>query len=74
MATREIKSMLDDVIMTPEQVGEYLHLGMSTVYRLLRCRQIPAVKIQHQYRISKNRLNQWLRDNMFSEIDIEGRQ
>jgi excisionase family DNA binding protein len=40
-------------IMTPEQVAEYLQLTTDTVYRLIRGKELGAVKIGRVYRIPR---------------------
>lgn len=59
-----------DKILTVEEVAEILKLGKTTVYRLLRSRQIPAVKIQHQYRVLESELFEWFKSNIDSEINL----
>lgn len=71
MKNREKEMTQEEIIMTADEVGKYLKLGMTTVYRLLRERQIPAVKIQRQYRIPKSKLDQWVMDNLYAKINME---
>lgn len=61
----------NEQILTPEEVAQILKLSKNTVYKLLRNKQIPAIKIQHQYRILESELYEWLRSNIDSEIVLD---
>jgi len=50
------------VVMTAREVAEYLRVNPSTVYKLLRQRQIPAFKIGSDWRFNKSWLDQWMTD------------
>lgn len=63
--------MGQDRVLKPDDVAEILGLGKTTVYKLLRAKQIPAVKIQHQYRIVESDLYEWLKSNTDCEIKIK---
>lgn len=62
--------MEKDRVLKPDDVMVILKLGKTTVYRLLRSKQIPAIKIQHQYRILESELYEWIRSNIDSEIKL----
>jgi len=47
-------------IMTVEEVAEYLGLPPPTVRHLARRGDIPAFKIGRQWRVKRERLDQWL--------------
>lgn len=61
----------DMQVLTPEEVATVLKLSKNTVYKLLRNKSIPAVKIQHQYRILKSELFDWLESNIDNEITLD---
>ena len=50
----------DDVFLTTEEVLEYLHVNLRTVYRLIKAGKIPAVRVGHQWRFRKVDLDGWL--------------
>ncbi|HEX5069809.1 MAG TPA: response regulator [Vicinamibacterales bacterium] len=50
----------DDQLMTTEQVLEYLHLNLKTVYRLINAGKLPAVRVGRQWRFKKRDLDAWL--------------
>lgn len=58
-------------ILCPEEVAEILHLSRSTVYKLLRQQEIPAVQIQRQYRILESELEKWLLSHIDCKIEID---
>lgn len=47
-------------LMTPEQVAGYLQMTTDTVYRLIRRRQLAAMRIGRSYRIPKEDLQRFL--------------
>ncbi len=49
--------------MTVEEAAQYLRLHTSTVYRLVRRGELPAVKIGKQWRLDRETLEHSLRAN-----------
>ena len=56
-------------VMSIEETADYLSLCRNTVYRLVRCGQIPAKRLGYQWRISRVVLDEFLR----SEYKGDGR-
>ena len=52
--------MGDDQFLTTEEVLDYLQINLRTIYRLLKARQIPAVRVGRQWRFRRADLDQWL--------------
>mgnify|MGYP003979795683 CR=1 FL=1 len=50
-----------DMVMTVDEVSEYLRLAQSTVYKLVNEGKIPGVKIGGSWRISRRVLDEWLK-------------
>lgn len=50
----------DDVFLTTEEVLEYLHVNLRTVYRLIKAGKIPAIRVGRQWRFRKVDLDVWL--------------
>ena len=59
----ELKSMADDQYLTTEEVLDYLHLNLRTVYRLVKAGKIPAIRIGRQWRYRKRDIEAWLAAN-----------
>jgi excisionase family DNA binding protein len=51
---------MDDVFLTTEEVLEYLHVNLRTVYRLIKAGKIPAVRVGRQWRFRKADIERWL--------------
>ena len=51
-------------IMTPKEAAKYLGFHLVTIYRLLKKKAIPAVKIGGQWRFKKDVLDTWLVERM----------
>jgi excisionase family DNA binding protein len=49
-------------VMTVEEVSEYLRVHPSTIYRLLRKRQLPAFKVGSDWRFNLESLDRWVID------------
>ena len=41
------------LVLTVEQLADFLGIGKNTAYELVRCGRIKSIRIGHQYRISK---------------------
>jgi excisionase family DNA binding protein len=49
-----------DAFLTTEEVQEYLQVNLRTVYRLIRSKSIPAVRVGRQWRFKKEDIDAWL--------------
>lgn len=58
-------------IMTVHEVAGYLQMSQSKIYRLLKRRQIPAIRIGKSWRFRKDLLDDWLSDCMKSGMSQE---
>lgn len=50
----------DDHYLTTEEVLDYLHVNLRTLYRLIKAGRIPAVRLGRQYRFHKRDIDAWL--------------
>lgn len=48
-------------LLTLQEVASYLRVHASTIYRLTKKGQIPAIKIGSDWRFSTDSIDQWLR-------------
>ena len=48
-----------DNIMTVAELAKYLKVHPSTIYRLLRYRQLPAFKVGSDWRFNRERIDEW---------------
>jgi len=55
---------MQDVLLTTEQIANYLKMDKFTVYRLVAQKRLPAFKVGNQWRFKKELLEAWLRKNM----------
>ncbi len=55
---------MQEVLLTVEQVAQYLKVDKFTVYRLVAQKKIPAFKVGNQWRFKKRMIEAWLRNNM----------
>jgi excisionase family DNA binding protein len=46
-------------ILTVETVAEYLRVHRSTIYRLLKKKQLPAFKIGSDWRFNRESIDRW---------------
>ncbi len=54
-------------VMDIKELAEYLGIGKSTIYNLIRLKKIPASKIGKQYRFSKDIVDSWLKDKIITK-------
>ena len=53
-------------IMDVWQLAQYLGIGKSKIYSLIRNKKIPASKIGRQYRFSKDVIDNWLKEKIIT--------
>lgn len=46
-------------VMTVKEVSDYLHVHPSTIYRLIKRRQIPAFRIGSDWRFNIETIDRW---------------
>jgi excisionase family DNA binding protein len=63
----KIQNHSDRQIMDIKELSEYLGIGKSKIYSLIRTKKIPASKIGRQYRFSKDIVDSWLRDKIITK-------
>ena len=63
----ENKNSNNKQIMDIKELSEYLGIGKSKIYSLIRMKKIPASKIGRQYRFSKDVVDSWLKDKIITK-------
>lgn len=53
-------------VMDIKDLADYLRIGKSKIYSLIRQRKIPASRIGRQYRFSKEVIDSWLREQLIT--------
>ncbi|OGR87475.1 MAG: hypothetical protein A3A86_05525 [Elusimicrobia bacterium RIFCSPLOWO2_01_FULL_60_11] len=48
-------------------LAEYLGMGKSKIYALIRMKKIPASRIGRQYRFSRTVIDQWLNERLITK-------
>lgn len=56
-------------IMDIKQLSDYLGIGKSKIYSLIRLKKIPASRIGRQYRFSKDVIDAWLKEKIITQRD-----
>jgi excisionase family DNA binding protein len=56
---RDVLRNPSDKVMTVEELSQYLHIHRSTVYRLLKRREIPAFRIGSDWRFNIETIDVW---------------
>jgi len=54
-------------IMDVKELADYLRIGKSKIYDLIRTKRIPASKIGRQYRFSKDVIDKWLKERIITD-------
>ncbi len=55
--------MMQEKLLTIEQVAAYLKVDKFTVYRLVTKRKLPAFKVGNQWRFKRKIIDAWLENN-----------
>ena len=50
-------------IMTVPEVAEYLRCHESSIYRMLKNKQLPAFKVGADWRFNRSQFDQWMLDS-----------
>lgn len=53
-------------VMDIQTLAQYLSMGRSKIYNLIRQKKIPASRIGRQYRFSKAMIDQWLNERLIT--------
>lgn len=54
---------MQEILLTTEQVAQYLKVDKFTVYRLVAQRKIPAFRVGNQWRFKMSMIEDWLITN-----------
>ena len=54
-------------VMDIKELSEYLGIGKSKIYSLIRLKKIPASRIGRQYRFSKEVVDSWLKERIITK-------
>jgi len=57
---QEVTSPHAAQLLLPEQVAQYLQISMTTLRRMIRAGEIPALRIERQYRFRATDIQAWL--------------
>ncbi len=57
----------EEMVMTVDEVSEYLRLGKSTIYKLVQDGELPGRKIGGTWRFSREGLEEWLKERPLGE-------
>jgi len=71
MTKTEDKNQLKGRVLTVKQVAEYLQVDEHTIYRLVKKRKIPAIKVAGQWRFKKDLIDKWLEKGSLNNLNKE---
>jgi excisionase family DNA binding protein len=49
----------EDKVLTVAELADYLHVHPSTIYRLLRRKEIPAFRVGSDWRFNRESIDSW---------------
>jgi len=58
-------------IMTIVEASKYLHIPLSTLYKLVQDGKIQCQKVERHWRFRKETIDNWLDDRFKKELSIE---
>ncbi|MGO9602130.1 MAG: helix-turn-helix domain-containing protein [Candidatus Binataceae bacterium] len=53
--------------MTAKEVAEYLHVHLTTLYKLIRKDALPHFKIASEYRFNRQEIEKWMAERTRSD-------
>ena len=56
-------------VMDIKTLAQYLGMGRSKIYNLIRQKKVPASRISRQYRFSRELIDQWLKERLITRPD-----
>jgi excisionase family DNA binding protein len=66
--------MMQEKLLTIDQVATYLKVDKFTVYRLVTKRKLPAFKVGNQWRFKRKIIDAWLENNSnMNSVNDKGR-
>ena len=57
-------------VLTVRNVAEYLHVHPSTIYRLLKSKQLPAFRVGSDWRFNREEIDRWRTDAEHNHMPI----
>jgi excisionase family DNA binding protein len=57
-------------ILTVRNVAEYLHVHPSTIYRLVKNKQLPAFRVGSDWRFNRQEIDRWRADAEHNHMPI----
>ena len=64
--TPRVNAVVTKEIMDVRELTDYLGIGKSKIYSLIRNKKIPASKIGRQYRFSREIIDNWLKERIIT--------
>jgi len=68
-STQQSSEVAVPEVMDLREVCDYLRLGKSKIYAMIRLKKIPASRIGRQYRFSKSVIDAWLKEQLITQPD-----
>jgi len=59
---------MKEQLLTLEELADFLKLSKMTIYRMVKKKEIPSLKIASQWRFSKKEIESWLLDNKRKDL------
>lgn len=60
---------MEKIFYTPVQVARLMGVRTETVYLLIRCGEMPAMRIGSRYKVLKEDFDKWIRFRVDKETD-----
>ncbi|HNT34999.1 MAG TPA: helix-turn-helix domain-containing protein [bacterium] len=59
--------MMEEKLLTLDDLAEYFQVSKKTIYRLVQQKELPAVRISHQWRFRKQDVEGWIQEKMVED-------
>jgi excisionase family DNA binding protein len=61
-------------VLTVRELSEYLRVHPTTVYRLLRARQLPGFRVGSEWRFSLDMIDRWRSGEEQASVEVGGKR
>ncbi len=57
--------------MNVKDLSDYLRLDRMTIYKMLKAKELPAMRIGHRWRFFLADIDAWLRSKLVGPVEVE---
>lgn len=71
MESNTLKSVVGTTLMTVDELSAFLKISKPGIYRMIRSREVPFIRIGRRLRFSKSEIDQWLQKSKTDVLSVQ---